>query len=179
MYNVWHNFDSNRIKKDKFWAYIEIPKGSKNKYELDKDSGLLKLDRVLSTSVQYPANYGFIPKTYAEDDDPLDVLVLCQETIGQGIIVEVKPIGVMIMEDGGKLDQKIIAVPNKDMIYSSYNKIEELPDHLTIEMEHFFNIYKTFEEKKIKIKGFEGRESAIKIVDKSIKAYNEKYGKEE
>ena len=149
MFNAWHDFDSERIKKDRFWAFIEIPKGSKNKYELDKETGLVKLDRVLSTSVQYPANYGFIPKTYASDDDPLDVLVLCQEAVPQSVIIEVKPIGVMLMEDGGHLDEKIIAVPLKDMVYSSFDNLEELPVHLTIEMEHFFNVYKTFEEKKV------------------------------
>ena len=177
MYNVWHDFDSKRISKEQFWAFIEIPKGSKNKYELDKDSGLLKLDRVLSTSVQYPANYGFIPRTYADDEDPLDVLVLCQETIAQGIIVEVRPIGVMIMEDGGQLDEKIIAVPIEDKVYSSYKRIEELPEHVTIEMEHFFNIYKAFEEKKVSIKGFEGKESALEIIQKSIDSYAEKFEK--
>lgn len=175
MYNVWHDFDSKRISKENFWAYIEIPKGSKNKYELDKETGLLKLDRVLSTSVQYPANYGFIPKTYAEDEDPLDVLVLCQETIDQGIIVEVRPIGVMIMEDGGQLDQKIIAVPLKDKVYSSYNRIEDMPEHVMIEMEHFFNIYKAFEEKQVSIKGFEGIESAKNIIQISIDTYKEKF----
>ncbi len=177
MYNVWHDFDSKRISKERFWAFIEIPRGSKNKYELDKETGLLKLDRVLSTSVQYPANYGFIPKTYADDNDPLDVLVLCQEMIGQGIIVEVKPIGVMIMQDGGQLDEKIIAVPIEDRVYSSYNRIEDLPEHVTIEMEHFFNIYKAFEDKKVSIKGFEGREEALKIIEKSIEAYKEKFEK--
>jgi len=175
MYNVWHDFDSSRISSDNFWAFIEIPKGSKNKYELDKETGLLKLDRVLSTSVQYPANYGFIPKTYAEDNDPLDVLVLCQETISEAILVEVRPIGVMIMQDGGQLDQKIIAVPLRDMVYSSYKNIEDLPEHVTIEMEHFFNIYKAFEDKKVSIKGFEGRDSALEIIQKSIDAYKEKY----
>lgn len=177
MYNVWHDFDSKRISKENFWAFIEIPKGSKNKYELDKETGLLKLDRVLSTSVQYPANYGFIPKTYAEDNDPLDVLVLCQETIDQGIIVEVRPIGVMIMEDDGQLDEKIIAVPIKDMVYCSYDRIEDLPEHVTVEMEHFFNIYKAFEEKSVSIKGFEGKEEALDIIQKSINAYKEKFEK--
>lgn len=179
MYNVWHDFNIERISSDRFWAYIEIPKGSKNKYELDKETGLLKLDRVLSTSVQYPANYGFIPKTYAEDEDPLDVLVLCQETIGHGIIVEVRPIGVMIMQDDGQLDEKIIAVPFKDMVYSSYDNIEELPEHVSIEMEHFFNIYKAFEEKKVSMQGFKGKAEALKIIDKSIVAYKEKFGKKE
>ena len=177
MFNAWHDFDSNRIKKDRFWAFIEIPKGSKNKYELDKETGLVKLDRVLSTSVQYPANYGFIPKTYANDDDPLDVLVLCQEAIPQSVIVEVRPIGVMMMDDDGRLDEKIIAVPLKDMVKSSFDSLESLPEHITIEMEHFFNVYKAFEEKKVEIKGFLGKEEAMKIVENSKKAYEGKFGK--
>ncbi|MDD2627752.1 MAG: inorganic diphosphatase [Clostridia bacterium] len=176
MFNPWHDFDSSRIKKDRFWAFIEIPKGSKNKYELDKETGLVKLDRVLSTSVQYPANYGFVPKTYANDEDPLDVLVLCQETIPQSVLVEVVPIGVMLMEDGGELDEKIISIAVKDMVYSSYKNIEDLPHHLTLEMEHFFNIYKAFEDKKVEIKGFRGKEEAIKIIEKSIIDYKEKFG---
>ena len=177
MFNAWHDFDSNRIKKERFWAFIEIPKGSKNKYELDKETGLVKLDRVLSTSVQYPANYGFIPKTYASDDDPLDVLVLCQEAIPQSVIVEVRPIGVMMMDDDGLLDEKIIAVPLKDMVYSSFDNLESLPEHITIEMEHFFNVYKAFEEKKVEIRGFLGKEEAMKIIENSKKAYEEKFGK--
>ena len=177
MFNAWHDFNIDRISGERFWAFIEIPKGSKNKYELDKETGLVKLDRVLSTSVQYPANYGFIPKTYASDDDPLDVLVLCQETIPQSVIVEVKPIGVMMMQDNGQLDEKIIAVPIKDKVYSSYDSIEELPDHITLEMEHFFNIYKTFEEKKVEIKGFLGREEAMDIIQKCMRNYAEKFGK--
>jgi len=177
MFNAWHDFDSKRIKKDRFWAFIEIPKGSKNKYELDKESGVIILDRVLGTSVQYPANYGFITKTLAQDGDAVDVFVLCQEAIPQSVIIEVRPIGVMLMEDDGRLDEKIIAVPVKDRVYSSFRKLEDLPDHLTIEMEHFFNVYKAFEETKVEIKGFMGREEAIKIVDKCIKAYKEKFGK--
>ena len=108
--NVGHSIDSNRIKSDRFFACIEISKGSKNKYELDKNTGLLKLDRILYTSTHYPANYGFIPKTYAEDNDPLDVLVLCTESIVPLTIVECKPIGVMHMVDNGQADEKIIAV---------------------------------------------------------------------
>ena len=177
MFNPWHDFNIDRIKKDKFWAFIEIPKGSKNKYELDKETGLVKLDRVLSTSVQYPANYGFIPKTYANDNDPLDVLVLCQQTIDQSVIVEVRPIGVMLMKDGGSLDEKIIAVPVSDKVYSSFKKLEDLPDHMMAEVEHFFNIYKAFEEKEVEIIGFKGKKEAMEIIESSIKVYKEKYGK--
>ena len=163
MFNIWHDIAGHRINPDDFMAYIEIPKGSKNKYEIDKETGLLKLDRVLGASVQYPANYGFIPKTLAEDGDALDVLVLCQETIPASCLVEARPIGVMIMTDDGKVDEKIIAVAQQDMVYSSYNSLDELPEHLTIEIEHFFNIYKAFEEKATVIKVFEGKDYEMLI----------------
>ena len=176
MFNIWHDISLCRINPERFVAYIEIPKGSKNKYELDKETGLIKLDRVLGASVQYPANYGFIPKTLAEDGDALDVLVLCQETIPASCLVEAKPIGVMIMTDDGKADEKIIAVAEKDLVYSSYESLDELPEHLTIEMEHFFNIYKAFETKKTVIKGFEGKEYAMNSIQKALKRYEEVVG---
>ena len=118
--NIWHDISPKRIKKDRFYAVIEISKGGKNKYELDKETGMLKLDRVLFTSTHYPANYGFIPRTYASDNDPLDVLVLCSEKIQPMTIVECFPIGVLIMEDGGARDEKIIAVPVNDPNYNGY-----------------------------------------------------------
>lgn len=166
------NISDDRIKEDNFLAFIEIPKGSKNKYELDKQTGLIILDRVLGTSVQYPANYGFIPHTLAEDNDPLDVLVLCQETIAQSCLVEARPIGVMEMIDDGKVDYKIIAVAIKDMVYSSYLDIKQLPEHVSLEIEHFFNIYKTFEDKVTKINGFKSYKEAIKIIKEAKQRYN-------
>lgn len=171
MSNIWHDFNSERIKPEKFYAYIEIPKGSKNKYELDKESGVLVLDRVIGASVQYPANYGFIPKTLAQDSDAVDVLVLCQETIPAGCLVECKPIGVMLMNDDGKIDEKIIAVATKDLVYSSYNNLEELPEHITFEIEHFFNIYKAFETKETTIEGFKGKDIAIATIESGIERY--------
>lgn len=122
--NIWHNISPKRIKKDRFYAVIEISKGGKNKYELDKETGMLKLDRVLFTSTHYPANYGFIPRTYASDNDPLDVLVLCSEQIQPMTIVECVPIGVLIMEDSGAKDEKIIAVPVNDPNYNCYTDID-------------------------------------------------------
>ena len=127
--NIWHDISPKRIKKDRFYAVIEISKGGKNKYELDKETGMLKLDRVLFTSTHYPANYGFIPRTYASDNDPLDVLVLCSEKIQPMTIVECFPIGVLIMEDGGARDEKIIAVPVNDPNYNGYTNIDKLPAH--------------------------------------------------
>lgn len=176
MSNIWHDIDSSRIKPEEFYTYIEIPKGSKNKYELDKETGVLILDRVLGASVQYPANYGFIPKTLADDGDAVDVLVLCQETIPAGCLVETKPIGVMIMNDDGKIDEKIIAVATKDLVYSSYNNLEELPEHIAFEIEHFFNIYKAFEVKKTTIEGFKSKEVAMKTVEEGLERYRNTFG---
>lgn len=167
-----NNISDERIKEDNFLAFIEIPKGSKNKYEMDKETGLIKLDRVLSTSVQYPANYGFIPRTLAEDKDPLDVLVLCQETLPVACLVEARPIGVMEMVDDGKVDEKIIAVAVKDMVYSSYKDIKDLPEHIILEIEHFFNIYKTFEDKVTKINGFKSAKEAMQAIKKAKVNFN-------
>ena len=121
--NIWHDLDKKRVTPEKFTAVIEISKGGKNKYELDKETGMLRLDRVLYTSTHYPANYGFIPKTYAEDNDPLDVLVLCQEQILPLTLVECYPIGILEMLDNDESDEKIIAVPVKDPSYCGYKDV--------------------------------------------------------
>ena len=139
--NVWHDIDPARIKPEDFLAVIEIPKGSKNKYELDKETGLLILDRILHTSTHYPANYGFIPRTYGDDGDPLDVLLLCSEPVQPMTLVRAYPIGVISMLDNGKNDEKIIAVPFNDPNYNCYHDISELPGHVVDEMEHFFTVY--------------------------------------
>lgn len=128
--NIWHDIAPSRITTKSFEAYIEIPNGSKAKYELDKETGILRLDRVLYTSTVYPANYGFIPRTYADDGDPLDVLVLCDETIYPATLVRCYPIGVIKMIDGGLLDEKIIAIPFDDPTYNNYYDIQELPQHI-------------------------------------------------
>ena len=146
--NIWHSIDSRRINKDKFYACIEISSGSRNKYELDKETGFLKLDRILYTSTHYPANYGFIPKTYALDNDPLDVLILCNESIVPLTLVQCKPIGVMRMIDNGQADEKIIAVCLNDPFYKDYNSIKDLPAHVSEQIKHFFTVYKTLEGKE-------------------------------
>lgn len=174
--NVWHSIDSNRIKSDRFFACIEISKGSKNKYELDKNTGLLKLDRILYTSTHYPANYGFIPKTYAEDNDPLDVLVLCTESIVPLTIVECKPIGVMHMVDNGQADEKIIAVCVHDPFYKDYQSIKDLPSHVSEEIKHFFKVYKSLEGKETKVENnLEDAENAKKIIEESLARYKDKF----
>ncbi len=169
--NIWHDISKSRITPDKFVAVIEISKGSKKKYELDKETGMIILDRILFTSTHYPANYGFIPRTYADDNDPLDVLVLCQEDIEPLSLVECFPIGVMKMIDSDEIDEKIIAIPFGDPSLSMYRDISELPHHLLTEMGHFFEVYKSLEGKKTYILDIEGAETAKLIIDGSIARY--------
>ena len=162
--NIWHDINSNRITQDKFVACIEISKNSKMKYELDKETGRLILDRVLFTSTHYPANYGFIPKTYAGDNDPLDVLVLCQSEIIPLCLVECRAIGVIKMIDNDMVDEKIIAVPINDPTWNSYNDISELPEHIFDEIRHFFKVYKELENKTTSVLETCGNEAAKEII---------------
>ena len=173
--NIWHDIKENRIKKDDFISVIEITKGGKNKYELDKETGMLRLDRVLYTATHYPANYGFIPRTYADDQDPLDVLVLCQENIDPLTLVECYPIGVLIMIDSEQRDEKIIAVAKKDPFLNEYNNIEEIPNHISSEIKDFFEVYKQLEHKETVVEEILGREEAEKIIQKSIENYKAKF----
>lgn len=173
--NPWHDFDKNRITSERFIAVIEIPKGSKNKYELDKESGLLRLDRILYTSTHYPANYGFIPRTLSEDNDPLDVLVLCQETLEPLSIVECYPIGMITMIDENEADEKIVAIPVNDPFLNSYNDISELPQHQFNEIKHFFEVYKFLENKETRVDNIVGRTDAIKAIDLCKQAYENKF----
>ena len=175
--NIWHDISKDRIKKDDFFGVVEITKGGKNKYELDKETGMLKLDRVLYTATHYPTNYGFIPRTYAEDNDPLDVLILCEENILPLTLVECYPIGVLIMNDGGEEDEKIIAVSKKDPYLNNYKDISELPKHISDEIKHFFEVYKQLEGKTPTVDRMIGRKGAEAIIEKCIKAYEEKFEK--
>ena len=174
--NIWHDIDPEQIKKNDFSVTIEIPKGSKCKYELDKYTGLLRLDRILYTSTHYPANYGFIPRTYADDGDPLDVLVICAEPIYPMTLMRVYPVGVMRMIDGGHQDDKIIAVPFSDPNYNEIHSIDELPSHIFDEMMHFFTVYKQLESKTTAVKTLFGREKAEEIVEEAIENYIRKFG---
>ena len=175
--NIWHDIDPKMITSTDFTAVIEIPDGSNCKYELDKHTGFLRLDRILYTSTHYPANYGFIPRTYADDGDPLDVLVLCTEPIHPMTLVQVYPIGVMRMIDGGALDDKIIAVPFTDPSYNIYHSIDDLPAHIFDEIMHFFTVYKQLENKQTAVKELFGPKESIEIIEQCIKAYNEKFAK--
>jgi len=173
--NIWHDMNPNRIKTDDFLAVIEITKGGKNKYELDKETGILRLDRVLYTATHYPANYGFIPRTYAEDNDPLDVLVLCQENIDPMTLVECYPIGVINMIDSEENDEKIIAIAKKDPFLNMYKDIKEIPAHISSEIMHFFEVYKQLENKQTVVEEVLGREEAEKTIQKAIERYNSKF----
>jgi inorganic pyrophosphatase len=173
--NIWHDISAKRIKPNDFVACIEISKNSKKKHELDKETGLIILDRVLYTSTHYPANYGFIPLTYAEDNDPLDVLVLCQEELIPLSLVRCYPIGVIKMIDQGEIDEKIIAIAADDPSLNSYKEIKDLPDHVFNEISHFFSVYKQLEGKKTVIKETLGKKQAMAIIEKSLKKYQQKF----
>lgn len=173
MNNIWHNIDEKRIQPENFIAVIEIAKGSKKKYELDKETGLIILDRVLYTSTQYPANYGFLPKTLSDDGDPLDVLVLCSESLDPLTLVKCFPIGVITMIDNGKTDEKVIALPFGDPVYNAYKNLEELPKHIRDELLHFLTVYKNLEDKICEVKEIEGKEKAIESIKKAKEKYNE------
>ena len=173
--NVWHDISPKRIKPDDFVAYIEIPKGSKTKYELDKESGMLILDRVLYTSTHYPANYGFIPRTYADDLDPLDGLVLSSEVMYPSTLVRCYPIGVINMIDNKRNDEKIIAIPYGDPMYNEFKDISQLPAHIFNEMTHFFKVYKTLENKQTAVNEVQDAEVAKNIIAKAISDYREKF----
>jgi inorganic diphosphatase len=174
--NLWHGVAKDRIHPEKFIACIEITKESKMKYELDKQTGALILDRVLHTATHYPANYGFIPLTYGGDNDPLDVLVLCQGAIVPMTLVECYPIGVVKMIDQDEIDEKIIAIACHDPFWNGYQDIQELPAHLFDEITHFYNVYKVLEGKKTHVEEILGKEDAMKIIAKAIQDYQKKFG---
>ena len=173
MSNIWHDVSPKRINAEDFMCVIEITKGSKKKYELDKETGYLMLDRILHTSTHYPANYGFIPRTYGDDNDPLDVLLICSEQIEPMTLVRAYPIGVISMIDSGRKDDKIIAVPYSDPYYNRYQDITELPDHVYEEMKHFFAVYKSLEHKDTAVNEVSNREAAVRIINDAIENYIE------
>ena len=169
--NPWHSVSPGKKIPELVNTIIEIPKGSKGKYELDKDSGLLKLDRVLYSSVHYPANYGFIPRTYCDDKDPLDILVICSIDVDPLCIIESKVIGVMRMVDDDEEDDKIIAVAQNDMAVNYINNISELPPHTIVELRRFFEDYKKLEHKHVVVEEFLNREEAYRIINQAVELY--------
>ena len=174
--NVWKDMNKDRISPEDFVAFIEIEKGSKNKYELDKETGLIILDRVLFTSTHYPMNYGFIPLTYSEDNDPLDIFVLCSEPIEKMSLVRCYPIGLITMLDRNEHDEKIIAIPFGDPQYNGYKDIGELPKHILDELEHFLKVYKQLENKKVDILSKGGASEAKECIKNSMMAFIDKFG---
>lgn len=175
--NIWNSISPKRVTAEDFVAVIEIPKGSKIKYELDKETGLMKLDRILHTSTHYPANYGLIPRTFADDGDPLDVLVLCSEELVPMTLVRCYPIGVIRMIDSGRHDDKIIAIPFDDPNYNCYHAMDELPTHIFEEMTHFFRVYKELENKTTAVDEVESADTAKQIITGDIERYIEKFCK--
>lgn len=171
----WHGVPTGDSAPAQVTAVIEIPQGSRAKYEIDKDSGLLKLDRIIYSSFYYPCNYGFIPQTYGDDRDPLDILVITSQPVQALCLMEAKVIGVMQMIDSGDADDKIIAVAANDPSVNHYSDIEELPAHFFNELRHFFEEYKKLENKMVVVEEFGNRESAYKIINDAIKFYKEQF----
>ncbi len=177
MSNIWHDISPKRITPNDFMCVVEIAKGSKNKYELDKETGFLMLDRILHTSTHYPANYGFIPRTYGDDGDPLDVLLLCSEPLEPLTLVRAYPIGMISMIDNGRNDEKIIAIPYEDPTYNHYTDIDQLPKHIFDEMRHFFTVYKNLENKTTAVDEVSSKDEAIKVIEWAIDHYVESFCK--
>lgn len=173
----WHEVSTGEAPPHRLNAIIEIPKGSRAKYEIDKESGLIKLDRVIYASMYYPLNYGFIPQTLGEDGDPLDIVVLTQVSVVPRCLIDSKVIGVMQMVDRGEADDKIIAVALGDPSVCNYENVDDLPEHLIHELKHFFENYKTLENKKVVVDHFLSREEAYPIIESSFRRYNENFRK--
>ncbi len=173
--NPWHAINPGTNLPGIVNSIIEIPVGSKAKYELDKESGLLKLDRVLFSAVHYPANYGFIPQTIADDGDPLDILVISSVKVEPLCLINAKVIGVMHMVDDNENDEKIISVADKDMAVNYINSLSELPPHTMVELKRFFEDYKKLEHKHVQVNEFREKEFAYKIINESIIRYNKKF----
>ena len=172
--HCWHDVTPGENLPREFITVIEIPMGSSVKYELDKTTGLLKLDRILYSAVYYPANYGFIPQTLAEDDDPLDVLVLCQEPVAPLTLVRSRAIGLMTMVDSGKKDHQVIAVAMDDPEYASFQEADELPVHRLSMVRRFFQDYKTLEGKSVEVDQFQPAEASAQVIVEALERYTNK-----
>lgn len=173
----WHEVSAGKNPPQRLNAVIEIPRGSRAKYEVDKESGLIKLDRVIYASMYYPLNYGFIPQTLGEDKDPLDIVVLTQVSVVPLCIIPARVIGVMRMIDRGENDEKIIAVAEDDASVNYISDIDQLPAYFNAELKHFFENYKTLENKIVEVPEFLGKEKALPVIEKSMADYKEFFGK--
>ena len=172
MTHAWHDVTPGENLPSEFMSVVEIPMGSSVKYELDKQTGLLRLDRILYSAVYYPANYGFIPQTLAEDDDPLDVLVLCQEAVAPLTLVGARAIGLMTMIDGGKKDHKVLAVAINDPEYASFREASELPTHRLTMLKRFFQDYKTLEGKTVEVDDLQPAAAALPVIEEALARYS-------
>ena len=175
MIHLWRDLPPGRNPPEEVTAVVEIPFGSRNKYELDKATGIMKLDRVLYSSVHYPGDYGFIPRTLHEDGDPIDVLVMVKEQTFSGCMIDVRPLGVLRMLDRGEPDDKILAAPLHDPSYEEYFDIADIPRHVLKEVEYFFQTYKDLEGKRVHIAGWEKSEVAMRLITESIARYDSTY----
>jgi len=175
VHHPWHGASFGEQAPEIVNALIEIPQGSRSKYEVDKETGLLKLDRVIYSSFHYPINYGFIPQTLGQDNDPLDILVLCSQAIQPLCLVQATVIGNMQMIDSGKQDDKIIAVASKDPSVNHYKNVDELPQHFLLELRNYFEQYKVLENKKVEIDNFQNKAAALQIINDAIKFYKENF----
>ncbi len=173
--NLWHDIDPGT--SEKMNVIIEIPRNSRNKYEIDKDTGLIALDRVTHTAQVYPVDYGFVPQTYWDDGDALDAMILTTEPLAPGILVRTRPVGIMDMIDGGDPDAKILGVPIGDPRWKDVHDIGDVNPHTIKEIEHFFLTYKQLQNKKVEIKGWKGAQEAREAFDRSLELYKEKFGK--
>lgn len=174
--NPWHHISPDRVTPERFISVIEIPKGCKQKYEMDKETGLLRLDRVLFTSTHYPANYGFIPRTLSDDGDPMDVLVLCAENLYPMTLVECSPIGLITMTDDDETDEKVVAVPLMDPQMNGYSDISQLPPHVFSEISHFFQVYKQLEHGLTSVERMDGRAEAVRAIEAALANYKTRFG---
>lgn len=175
--NLWHEVSLGDNVPEEFNMIVEIPRGSKNKYEIDKETGLIKLDRAMKTSQDYPFDYGFAPQTLWEDGDALDVVVLATYPLATGILVNVRPVAVMRMIDGGEGDDKVIAVPVKDPRWDDVKDLADINKHTIKEIQHFFETYKQIEKKEVIVSGFKNKKAAMAAVEKSIKLYKKNFKK--
>lgn len=175
--NLWHEISAGDDVPNIINVIIECPKGTKNKYEIDKETGLIKLDRAMKTSQDYPFDYGFVPQSLWEDNDPLDVVVLTTNPLAPGILVEARPIGIMNMIDCGEGDDKIIAVPKSDPRFDEIVDLGDVNKHTLKEIQHFFETYKTIDNKKVVVSGFKKKAAALVAIKKGLKMYTAKYGK--
>lgn len=169
--NLWHELPPGSNAPEVVYTIVEIPRGSRNKYEYHKQAGIIKLDRVLYSSLYYPGDYGLIPRTYYEDGDPLDILVMINEPTFPGCIIDTRPIGLFRMLDRGAPDDKILAVPDKDPLYRDYHDLEDVPNHFLDEVAHFFSVYKDLEGARVEVMGWEGADVAKEQIRHAIQLY--------